>query len=50
MRGLLRPLKEYVTPSILTVGALYFIVLLGCILHYYAEFLYLSSVKLMFLL
>jgi hypothetical protein len=30
MHGLIRPLEEFVGPSILTVGALRFVVLLGC--------------------
>jgi hypothetical protein len=40
MLGLFRPLEEYVSPSILTVGALCFGVLLGCMLKFYLEFVY----------
>jgi hypothetical protein len=41
MLGLFRPLEKYVGPSILTVGALCFVVLLGCMLKFSLAFLYL---------
>jgi hypothetical protein len=39
MRGLVLPLEEYVGPSILTVNALCFIFLFGCMLKFSVEFL-----------
>jgi hypothetical protein len=37
MRGLFRPLYEHATPSILTVGVLYFVFFLGCMLEFSSE-------------
>jgi hypothetical protein len=45
MLGLFRPLEEYVGPSILTVGALCFVVLLGCMLTFSLESVCLPFVK-----
>jgi hypothetical protein len=39
------PLEEHVDPSILTVGALSFVVLLGCMLNFSSEFVYLPFVQ-----
>jgi hypothetical protein len=41
MLGLFSPLEECVGPTILTVGALHFIILLGCMLKFLSEFVYL---------
>jgi hypothetical protein len=38
MLCLFRPLEENIGPSILTVGAIYFIVLSGCMLKFSLEF------------
>jgi hypothetical protein len=44
MLSLFHPLEEYVGPSILTVGALHFIILLGCMLKFSLECIYLPFV------
>jgi hypothetical protein len=46
MLGLLRPLDKYTAPSILTVGALYFVVVLGCMLKSSSEFVCLPFLEL----
>jgi hypothetical protein len=43
--GLLYPLEEYISPSILTVSALCLIVILGFMLKFSLEFIYLPSVE-----
>jgi hypothetical protein len=45
MFGLFCPLEEYGGPSILAVGALCFVVLLGCMLIFSLEFIYLPFVE-----
>jgi hypothetical protein len=37
MRGLFRPLEEYADSSILTMGALCFVVSFGCMLEFSSE-------------
>jgi hypothetical protein len=44
MLCLFHPLEEYVGPSILTVGALHFIILLGCMFKFSLECVYLPFV------
>jgi hypothetical protein len=45
MNGLLHRRQEYVSTSILTVGAICFVILLSCILKFSLEFVYLSLIE-----